>query len=174
GFSDSKPCTWSLRGRVPVSLFTLRWLPQPGADDGVGEAHAIAEDSGLLGMTVQAALHSYGDLFSWNAALDRLDHELGGVELLLTEDQLREHGRADGPVAVGAVADLGAGDEGDEAVEEDDAELARDGVAVGLAEHPRAVGDVDLAVEDGLDQPLHLGGQVLAVGVEGDDDLGAR
>ena len=27
---------------------------------------------------------------------------------------------------------------------------------------------------DRLDQPLHLGGQVLAVGVEGDDDLGAR
>ena len=62
----------------------------------------------------------------------------------------------------------------DEPVEEDDAELAGEVVAVGLAEHARAVGDVDLAVEDRLDQPLHLRGQVLAVGVEGDDDLGPR
>ena len=43
---------------------------------------------------------------------------------------------------------------------------------LGLAEHPRAVGDVDLAVEHRLHQPRHLRGQVLAVGVEGDDDLG--
>ena len=46
-------------------------------------------------------------------------------------------------------------------------------VAVGVAEHPGAVGDVDLAVEDRLHQPLHLLGQVLPVGVERDDDLGA-
>ena len=59
-------------------------------------------------------------------------------------------------------------------VEEDDAELAGEVVAVGVAEDARAVGDVDLAVEDRLDQPLHLRGQVLAVGVEGDDDLGPR
>ena len=59
-------------------------------------------------------------------------------------------------VAVGAVGDLGAGDEGDEPVEEDDAELAGEVVAVGLAEHARAVGDVDLAVEHRLDQALHL------------------
>ena len=62
----------------------------------------------------------------------------------------------------------------DEAVEEDDAELAGEVVAVGVAEHARAVGDVDLAVEHRLDQALHLRGQVLAVGVEGDDDLGPR
>ena len=46
--------------------------------------------------------------------------------------------------------------------------------SVGVAEHARAVGDVDLAVEDRLDQPLHLGRQVLAVGVERDDDLRPR
>ncbi len=45
-------------------------------------------------------------------------------------------------------------------------------VAVGVAEHAGAVGDVDFAVEDGLDQALHLRRQVLAVGVERDHDLG--
>ena len=49
---------------------------------------------------------------------------------------------------------MGAGDEGDEAVEEDDAELTGAGVAVGVAEDAGAVGDVDLAVEDRLDQAL--------------------
>ena len=43
---------------------------------------------------------------------------------------------------------------------------------LGLAEHSRTVGDGDLAVEYRLDQALHLLGEVLAVGVEGDDDLG--
>ncbi len=35
------------------------------------------------------------------------------------------------------------------------------------------MGDVDLAAQHGADQAVHLGGQVLAVGVEGDDDVGA-
>ena len=96
------------------------------------------------------------DLLRRDAALDRLDHELGGVELLLAQDELGEDRGADGSVAVGAVGDVGAGDEGDEAVEEDDAELAGEVVAVGLAEDSRAVGDVDFAVEDRFDQALHL------------------
>ena len=62
---------------------------------------------------------------------------------------------------------------GDEPVEEDDPHLAGEVVAVGVAEHARAVGDVDLSVEHRFDQALHLRGKVLAVGVEGDDDLGA-
>ena len=81
---------------------------------------------------------------------------------------------AHGAVAVRAVRDLRPGDERDEAVEEDDPELARARVGLGLAEHARAVGHVDLAREHGLDQARHLLGQVLAVGVDRDDDLGAR
>ena len=36
------------------------------------------------------------------------------------------------------------------------------------------MGDVDLAIEHRLDQPLHLRGKVLAVGIEGDNDLRPR
>src|SRR5690349_18834795 len=98
-------------------------LPQPGADDRVGEAEAVADDGGLLRVAVQASLDRDRYLGRRDAALDRLDHELGRVELLLTQDQLRQHSRTDGAVAVGAVAHLRAGDEGDETIEEDDAEL---------------------------------------------------
>ena len=35
------------------------------------------------------------DLLGGDAALDRLDHELGGVELLLAQNQLRQDGGAD-------------------------------------------------------------------------------
>ena len=93
------------------------------------------------------------DLLGGDPALDRLDHELGGVELLLAQDQLGEDGGADGAVAVGAVGDVGAGDEGDETVEEDDAELAGEVVAVGVAEDAGAVGDVDFAIENRRHQP---------------------
>src|ERR1043166_7593830 len=116
---------------------------EPGADDGVGEAEAVADDGGLLGVAVEALLDRDRDLPGGDAALDRLDHELGGVELLLAQDQLRQDGGADGAVAVGAVGDVGAGDQGDEAIEEDNAELACEVVAVGLAEDAGAVGDVD-------------------------------
>ena len=122
---------------------------------------------------MQAAGDGHRHLLGGHAALDRLDHELGGVELLLAQDELRQHAGSHRAVAVRAVADLGPRDERDEAVEEDDAELAGEGVAVGLAEHARAVGDVDLAVEHRLDQALHLRRQVLAVGVERHHDLGA-
>src|SRR5258708_19736475 len=72
---------------------------------------------------MEALGDGHGNLLGGDAALDRLDHELGGVELLLAQHKLGQHGGADGAVAVGAVADLGAGDEGDEAVEEDDSPL---------------------------------------------------
>ena len=39
------------------------------------------------------------------------------------------------------------------------------------AERPASVGGLGLAVEDRVDQTLHLGRDVLAVGVERDDDL---
>ena len=56
----------------------------------------------------------------------------------------------------------------------DDPELARVVVRLGLAEDARAVRHGDLAGEHRLDQALHLGWQVLAVGVQGDDDGRAR
>src|SRR4051812_41520799 len=104
---------------------------QPGADDRVGKAHPVAEDSRLLRMAVEALLNGDRDLLGGDAALDRLDHELGGVELLLAQDELGEDGGADGAVAVGAVADVGTGDEGGEAVGEEDAGLAGGGGVVG-------------------------------------------
>ena len=60
-----------------------------------------------------------------------------------------------------------------EAVEEDDPHLARDVVGLGVAEHARAVRHVDGPVRDRADQPLHLLGPVLAVGVERHDDARA-
>ena len=67
-----------------------------------------------------------GTLPRGHAALDRLDHELRGVELLLAQHELRQHAGAHRAVAVRAVADLGARDERHEAVEEHDAHLARE------------------------------------------------
>ena len=72
---------------------------------------AVADDRGLLRVAVEALLDRDRHLLGGDAALDRLDHELGGVELLLAQDELGEDGGADRAVAVGAVGDLGAGDE---------------------------------------------------------------
>src|ERR1700744_6561977 len=109
-------------------------LAEPGADDGVGEAEAVAHHGGLLRVAVEALFDRDRDLFGGDAALDRLDHELGGVELLLAEDELGEDRGADGAIAVRAVGNVGAGDEADHPVEEDDAELTGAGVRVGVAE----------------------------------------
>ena len=110
------------------------------------------------------------DLGRGNAALDRFDHELGRVELLLAQHELREHRRPHGAVAVRAVRHLRARDQRHEAVEEDDPHLARDGVLLGVAEHARAVRHVEGPFGDRPHQSLHLLGPVLAVGVERDDD----
>src|SRR4249919_235562 len=99
---------------------TPNHLPQPGPDDRVRESNPVTEDRWLLGVTVKPLFHGYRNLLGRNPPLDRLDHELGGVELLLAQDQLGEDGGADGAVAVGAVGDVGAGDGGDDPVEEDD------------------------------------------------------
>ena len=85
-------------------------LPEPGADDRVGEADAVADDGGLLRVAVQPLLDGDRHLLGGDAALDRLDHELRGVELLLAQDQLGEDRGAHGAVAVGAVGDVGPGD----------------------------------------------------------------
>ena len=45
-------------------------------------------------------------------------------------------------------------------------------VRLRLTEHPGAVSHRDLPGEHRLDEARHLLGQVLAVGVEGDDDVG--
>src|SRR5260221_5229272 len=96
---------------------------KPGANDRVGESKPVADDGGLLGVPVQALFDGDRDLLGGDAALDRLHHELGGVELLLAQNELGQDGGANGTVAVGAVGDVGAGDEGDAAVVENDARL---------------------------------------------------
>jgi hypothetical protein len=68
------------------------------------------------------------------------------------------------------VWNFGAGNQGDHPIEEDDPELARIVVRLRVAEHPRAVRDLNLSRQHGLDQALHLGGQMLAIGIQGDDD----
>ena len=68
---------------------------------------------------------------------------------------------------------MGARDQGHEAVEEDDAELAGEVVAICVTEDAGAVGDVDFALKHRFDEALHLGRQVLAVGVQRDNYLGS-
>src|SRR4029079_7225629 len=132
-----------------------RWptqrLPEPGPNDRVREADAVADDGGLLRMTVPAVRNRHRHLLGGDTALDRLDQELRGVELLLAQDELGQDVAAHRSVPIRAVADLGAGDEGDHPVEEHDPELPRVVVRLGVAEHTRAVGDGDLTRKHGLD-----------------------
>ena len=149
-------------------------LPQPGPDDRVGEADAVAEDRRLLRVAVEALFDRDRDLLGGDAALDRLDHELGGVELLLAQDQLREDGGADGAVAVGAVGDVGAGDGETRRLKKtmpsSRAKWLRS--AWPSTREPWATSTSPSST--GLTRRSISRRQVLAVGVEGDDDLGAR
>src|SRR5437764_4057616 len=120
-------------------------LAEPGAEDRVREAEAVADDRGLLGFPVQPAVDCDRNFDRWDAPLDGLDDELRGVELLLAQDELRQHARTNSAVAVRAVGDVRAGHERHETVEERDAELARERARFGVAEDARAVRDVDSA-----------------------------
>src|SRR5829696_410572 len=117
-------------------------LPEPGARDRVGKAESVADHRRLLRVAVQPLVDGYRQLAGRNAPFDRLDQELRGVELLLAQDELRQDRGPYRPIAVGAVRDPGSGDQRNEPIEENDAELAGGAVGLGLAQDAGAVGDV--------------------------------
>src|SRR5258708_4533688 len=88
--------------------------PQPGEDDRASESEAVAQRARLLRHTMGAARDGDGHLDDPESASERLDQELGGVELLLPELERLEDLGAHRAVAVRAVGDLGAGQERDE------------------------------------------------------------
>lgn len=60
-----------------------RPLPQPGPNNRIREAEPVAHDRRLLGVPVQTLDDGHRNFLGRNAAFDRLDHELGRMELLL-------------------------------------------------------------------------------------------
>ena len=76
---------WTDNARAPRPA--SEHLPQPGPDDRVREPEAVADHGRLLRVAVQALRHCHGVLPRGHAALDRLDHELRRVELLLAQHE---------------------------------------------------------------------------------------
>ena len=117
-----------------------------------------------------------GTSFGRDAALDRLDHELGGVELLLAQDELRQDGRcvrrgsrwSSRVTLVRVISETIR-------LKKTIPHLA--GEVVGDRRRPSTREPWATSTSPSrhrLDQALHLRGQVLPVGVEGDDDRRAR
>src|SRR6185436_5248064 len=97
---------------------TLDWPPrsrsrsaQPGLNDDLGEAPAVAEGGGLLRLSARPRDDRHRNLDHARAMPERLDQDLARPELVLLEDEALEELRAGGPEAAGGVGDPPAGED---------------------------------------------------------------
>jgi len=118
---------------------------------------------------VLAAKHAHRDLLVEEAPGDRLDQELGCVELGLQQFELGQQIRADRAKAVRAVGDRRADEQADQAIEQIDSQLAGERAGLGAAENARSLHPQHPSIEDRRRQCRDLLGAVLTVGVHRDD-----
>src|SRR5439155_18691933 len=142
-----------------------RGSPEPGPDEAARVAQAVAEQRRLLRVPHGSLPEGAGHLLDPEALLDRGHRHLAGVELALSELELLERLGGERAEPARRVGDPAPGDQRGQPGE--------DLHAVGPAEqrplvpaalqHPRAVHDVRVAVQDRLDQLGELERVVLSV-----------
>ncbi len=127
----------------------------------------------LLALAGRPLVHDDGALRNAVAAADRSDQELGGLVLrFLLPHPLRDLG-AEHANAARRVRDAHASQEPNEEREHAHTGLPEGVVVLRAPEHPRPEDEVGFVGEDRLEQSGDVGRVPLAVGVEGDDVLGA-
>ena len=131
-------------------------------------------DFGFLDLPPLRARIVTGTSAILRAVTERLDQDLARPELILLEHQVAEQVGTRGAVAARDVGDAGAGEDRHDAREEVHAQMADRALLLELAEQARAVHVVGLAADDGADHHVEFLRQVLAVGVERHDDVGAH
>src|ERR1022692_4277597 len=148
-------------------------LAQPGAADHAGETQAVEDVVALLALADLALVNRGRPLDDPVAVRDDADKQLGGLVLRLLKQDRPGHLGAHGPEPEGRVTDPLAGQRADGKRENPDAQPPHRVPALLAAEPARPGDEVGLPGQDRLEQPLDLGGGVLAGGGRRGEGLGA-